>query len=91
MTNDGMWVKLDRTVCDGFRMCADHAPETFSLDDWGYASLTADGQVAPEHRDGVQRAILDCPVHAILELRQGQWDPPAPVEGSGGAPAPTGA
>jgi ferredoxin len=35
-----MKVRLDRTVCDGFGTCAAHAPGYFSLDDWGYASLT---------------------------------------------------
>ena len=34
-----MRIKLDRTMCDGFGICAKHAPEYFSLDDWGYASL----------------------------------------------------
>ena len=34
-----MRIRLDRTLCDGFGVCAKHAPEYFSLDDWGYASL----------------------------------------------------
>lgn len=63
-----MRIKLDRTVCDGFGTCALHAPETFSLDEWGYASLSGSGVVAPEQEAGVRRALLDCPVHAIVEL-----------------------
>lgn len=67
-----MRIKLDRTVCDGFMRCAEHAPETFSLDEWGYASLTgdsgSDGDVADAAEPGVRRALLDCPVHAIVEL-----------------------
>ncbi|EME67296.1 Ferredoxin [Rhodococcus ruber BKS 20-38] len=64
-----MRIKLDRTLCDGFGICAVHAPETFSLDEWGYVSLHAGrSEVADEHKDGVRRAILDCPVHAIIEL-----------------------
>ena len=43
-------------------------PEYFSLDDWGYASLIGDGTVAEADRDAVLRALLDCPVHAIIEL-----------------------
>lgn len=64
-----MRIKLDRTLCDGFMRCAEHAPETFSLDDWGYASLTGDGEIAPADESGVRRALLDCPAHAIIELR----------------------
>jgi ferredoxin len=61
-------IKLDRTICDGFGFCAAHAPKTFSLDEWNYVSLVGGGSVAPEHEEGVRRAILDCPVHAITEL-----------------------
>ena len=63
-----MTVKLDRTLCDGFGVCAKHAPQFFSLDDWGYASLTGDGTVADADRRAVLRALLDCPVHAIMEI-----------------------
>jgi ferredoxin len=62
-----MKIRLDRTVCDGFGLCAKHAPEHFSLDDWGYASLIGDGVVAEKDHDAVMRALLDCPVHAITE------------------------
>lgn len=62
-----MRVRLDRTICDGFGVCAKHAPHYFSLDDWGYASLEGDGEVAESDRDAVMRALLDCPVHAITE------------------------
>ncbi|HEY9263230.1 MAG TPA: ferredoxin [Mycobacterium sp.] len=63
-----MKIKLDRTLCDGFGICAKHAPNYFSLDDWGYASLIGDGTVPAADRDAVMRALLDCPVHAITEL-----------------------
>lgn len=63
-----MRIKLDRTKCVGFGACAVHAPETFSQDDWGYVSLEGAGDIAPEHEEGVRRALLDCPVHAIVEL-----------------------
>lgn len=63
-----MKIRLDRTVCDGFGVCAKHAPSYFSLDDWGYASLVGDGTVLDEDRDAVMRALLDCPVHAITEM-----------------------
>lgn len=66
--SEPMTIKLDRTVCDGFGFCAKHAPQYFSLDDWGYASLVGDGIVADGDRDAVMRALLDCPVHAIMEI-----------------------
>jgi ferredoxin len=63
-----MRIRLDRTVCDGFGICAKHAPAYFSLDDWGYASLTGDGTVAEADHDAVMNALMDCPVHAITEI-----------------------
>ncbi|EKF25574.1 4Fe-4S single cluster domain protein [Mycolicibacterium hassiacum DSM 44199] len=66
--SDGLRIRLDRTLCDGFGICAKHAPEYFSLDDWGYASLIGDGTVAEKDRDAVMRALLDCPVHAIIAV-----------------------
>lgn len=69
-----MRIKLDRTVCDGFGTCALHAPEMFSLDDWGYPSLRQGNAVAPEQEAGVRRAILNCPAHAILDLEDAHQD-----------------
>ncbi len=63
-----MRIRLDRTVCDGFGICAKYAPGYFSLDEWGYASLIGDGTVAESDRDAVMRALMDCPVHAIAEI-----------------------
>jgi ferredoxin len=80
-----MRIKLDRTVCDGFGPCAAHAPETFVLDDWGYASLADGASVPPERVDGVRRALLDCPVHAIVELPD--LDPPVGRDNPGHGPA----
>jgi ferredoxin len=75
-----MKIRLDRTVCDGFGVCAKHAPGYFSLDDWGYASLIGDGTVAKQDRDAVMNALMDCPVHAITELGERRPDvaPPPP-------------
>ncbi|NKY57706.1 ferredoxin [Nocardia flavorosea] len=63
-----MKIKLDRTLCDGFGICAKHAPEHFPLDDWGYASLAGNPVIAPTDEPAVTRALLDCPVHAITTL-----------------------
>jgi ferredoxin len=75
-----MRIRLDRTVCDGFGLCAKHAPGYFSLDDWGYASLTGDGVVAEQDHDPVMRALLDCPVHAITELGDRRPSVPHPEQ-----------
>jgi len=64
-----MKIKLDRTKCDGFGTCALYAPDVFSLDEWGYASLETRGDIPPEREGDVRRALLDCPVHAIIELQ----------------------
>ena len=68
-----MKIKLDRTLCDGFGTCARHAPDVFSLDEWGYAALrrglSADADLPPELERPAMRALLDCPAHAIIERR----------------------
>ncbi|MGH3536210.1 MAG: ferredoxin [Pseudonocardiaceae bacterium] len=73
-----MKIRLDRTVCDGFGFCAKHAPAYFSLDDWGYACLIGDGTVADEDREAVMNALMDCPVHAIMELDERRPDDALP-------------
>jgi ferredoxin len=74
-------IRLDRTVCDGFGICAKHAPGYFSLDDWGYASLIGDGTVAEQDADGVMNALMDCPVHAITEWGEHRNAEPHPRSG----------
>ena len=81
-----MKIRLDRTVCDGFGICAKHAPGYFSLDDWGYACLTGDGTVAEADHDAVMNALLDCPVHAITEM--GERPPNATHPSSSGEEDP---
>jgi ferredoxin len=76
-----MRIRLDRTVCDGFGLCAKHAPDYFSLDDWGYASLQGNGEVAEDDRGAVLRALLDCPVHAIAEWGERRATEPHPTSG----------
>ncbi len=59
-----MRIKLDRTVCDGFGTCAEHAPELFSMDEWGYPSLVGTGDVTELQEAPARRALLDCPAPA---------------------------
>ncbi|WP_197375013.1 ferredoxin [Mycolicibacterium baixiangningiae] len=80
-----MRIRLDRTMCDGFGMCAKHAPEYFSLDDWGYASLIGNGTVPEADQPAVLRALMDCPVHAIIEMHEGEPVRNRPAEPAAGA------
>lgn len=65
-----MKVKVKQSLCDGFGTCAAHAPETFLLDEWGYATAAGDGAVPQGAEERVRRAIVDCPVHAIVEVEE---------------------
>ncbi len=65
-----MKVRLKQSLCDGFGTCAQHAPEVFPLDEWGYASVANDGEVPKGAEDRVRRAIVACPVHAIIEITE---------------------
>jgi ferredoxin len=60
-----MKLRLASAVCEGFGTCANHAPDLFELDEWGYASLKGDGTVPPGDEGVARRAVMDCPVHAI--------------------------
>ncbi|MGI5219955.1 ferredoxin [Nocardia sp. CA-290969] len=82
-----MKIKLDRTLCDGFGICARHAPEHFPLDDWGYASLAGDPVIAPADEPAVTRALLDCPVHAITVLPENDHAGTEPGGRSAGEPS----
>ena len=86
--SDRMRIKLDRTLCDGFGICAKHAPRYFSLDDWGYAVLVGDGDIPEADRDAVLRALMDCPVHAIMEYSERRPDDPPPPRGDLADPDP---
>ena len=82
-----MKIRLDRTVCDGFGICAKHAPGYFSLDDWGYACVIGDGTVAEADRHAVRRALMDCPVHAIMEMDERRPDDVHPPRSNDEDPA----
>jgi ferredoxin len=61
-----MWI--DRTKCDGHRLCAELFPERIRLDDWGYP-IIAMGTIPVGLVPHAQRAVDSCPVLA-LELRR---------------------
>jgi ferredoxin len=58
---------VEAAKCDGFGTCAEHCPEVFKLDEWGYAYVETP-EVPDDVADRARRALMDCPVHAIVEV-----------------------
>lgn len=57
-------LRVERTRCDGYGMCAELLPELVALDDWGYPILR-DAPVPERLRDLARRAVDACPVLAL--------------------------
>jgi ferredoxin len=72
MANVEMWI--DRTKCDGHRLCAELFPEMIRLDDWGYPVITP-GAVPAALLPHAQRAVDGCPVLALALRRQERQKP----------------
>jgi len=67
-----LWI--DRTKCDGSRLCAELFPERISLDDWGYPIIAA-GPITGPLMPHAQKAVDSCPVLA-LALKRVERKPP---------------
>ena len=61
-----MWI--DRTRCDGHRLCAELFPERIRLDDWGYP-IIGPGTIPHELMPHAQKAVDSCPVLALALRR----------------------
>jgi ferredoxin len=70
-----MWI--DRTKCDGHRLCAELFPERIQLDDWGYPIIAA-GSIPAALLPHAQRAVESCPVLALALRRVARPKPVAP-------------
>ena len=70
-----MWI--DRTKCDGHRLCAELFPERIQLDDWGYPIIAA-GSLPAALLPHAQRAVESCPVLALALRRVARPKPVAP-------------
>lgn len=63
---------IDRTRCDGSRLCAELLPELIRLDDWGYP-IIASSAVPAGLLSHARRAVDACPLLA-LSLRKVEAD-----------------
>jgi len=77
---ENMRIRLDRTLCDGFGICAGTHPAISHLMT-GVRVADRRRHCPQQDRDAVLRALLDCPVHAIMELNERPQDvvPPHPA------------
>ena len=55
-------VAIDRSLCSGFALCVEDAPEIFELDDLGKSTLRVQEEPDDER---VLDAARDCPTNAI--------------------------
>jgi len=62
-----MHVSVDETKCQGHNRCMILAPETFEVDDMGFAHVPEDKrEVTEDHREAVEGAARNCPEMAIV-------------------------
>ncbi|MFJ3810262.1 ferredoxin [Streptomyces sp. NPDC090073] len=59
-----MKLLLDSTLCQGYGLCQEPAPELIDLDEWGYAQ--ARGTAVPEGgEEAAAAAVAACPNSAL--------------------------
>jgi ferredoxin len=62
-----MHVNVDATKCQGHNRCMILAPETFDVDDMGFAMVPGEMQeVTDGRREAVEAAARNCPEMAIV-------------------------
>ncbi|HEY8761201.1 MAG TPA: ferredoxin [Candidatus Dormibacteraeota bacterium] len=62
--SDKLELAIDRTRCDGSRLCAELLPERIRLDDWGYPIITP-GAIPAHLVPHARRAVAACPLLAL--------------------------
>jgi ferredoxin len=64
-----MKISVDHPRCEGHGLCADQAPDVFSLDDDAELTYHFEGAEVPdEHRLAARAAVNACPVAALRVL-----------------------
>ncbi|MFF3326725.1 ferredoxin [Streptomyces sp. NPDC002889] len=55
---------LDSTLCQGYGLCQEHAPDLIGLDEWGYAAVLAAD--VPSGEEAAARSCAEsCPNSAL--------------------------
>jgi ferredoxin len=62
--SEALELAIDRTRCDGSRLCAELLPERIRLDDWGYPIITP-GAIPAGLLPHARRAVAGCPLLAL--------------------------
>jgi ferredoxin len=60
-----MQVHIDKERCTGHGRCYAVASDVFDSDDEGYGVVIVYGDLPEDQKDAAQRAVLNCPEHAI--------------------------
>jgi ferredoxin len=58
-------VQIDPDRCVGHGLCYTLVPDLVEDDDRGIAHVRGDGDVPPDQRESVQKAVKLCPEHAV--------------------------
>lgn len=64
MKGNAVKLLLDSTLCQGYGLCQEQAPELVELDEWGYAAVTV-RTIAPDAEEAARRAVASCPNSAL--------------------------
>ncbi|MEV6399090.1 ferredoxin [Streptomyces sp. NPDC051907] len=59
-----MKLLLDSTLCQGYGLCQEHAPELVELDEWGYAAVIA-VPVPAGQEEAARACAASCPNAAL--------------------------
>ena len=62
--SDTVELAIDRTRCDGSRLCVELLPERIRLDDWGYPIIRP-GAIPEGLLAHARRAVAGCPLLAL--------------------------
>jgi ferredoxin len=63
-----MRVKVDGAKCNGYGLCEKLCPAVFKLDEFGFPQLLNEGLVPSTSQYEAEKAIEQCPEHAIARV-----------------------
>ena len=59
-----MKLLLDSTLCQGYGLCQEHAPQLVQLDEWGYVKILV-AQPSADQEEAARAAVTSCPNSAL--------------------------